>query len=74
MSRPGDFSRRITFNNVMVNVKNYCAPTCRQTSKSYPSHFFSEAVRDAFVTSKLGVSPDDGERGRTALLSFLPII
>ena len=35
---------------------------------------FSEAVRDAFVTSKLGVSPDNREWGRTALLSFLPII
>ena len=38
------------------------------------SHLFSEAVRDAFVTSKLGMSPDDGERGHSALLSFLPIL
>jgi hypothetical protein len=37
------------------------------------SHYFSEAVRDAVVTTKLGSAPGDRE-GQNASLSFLPLV
>ena len=37
------------------------------------SRYFSEAVRDAVVTTKLGLAPGDRE-GQLASLSFLPLM
>ena len=77
-----NLSAEMTARNVDVQTKTTSVRIYLSSSEYHQlkhtlvlgSRFFSEAVREAFIMSKLGLTPGSGEREPAALLSYLPII